>query len=332
MEDGQPVPGSLYVYVPNKVAPIFFTVAFAASATGHIWQCFHYKCFKLIWLHPFCAVVFTVGYALREYGAFNYSYSNTENLIIYVLSQVFIYICPPLLELANYHVLGRIFYYVPYLSPLSPGKVRSTFGALMALVETINALGVSLSSKPSASPNQQELGRRLTISALVIQLVVIITFVSLASTFHRRCNQVNIQAKAILTLLVILYISMSLILIRCVYRLVEHLGNTKIDLGDLDALRTLSPILRYEWFFYVFEATLMLFNSVLWNIWCPGRYLPRDHHVYLAPDGTTELKREEKPDGRSLLLRIVSALTFGCFFRKKENLMIGTYPTAQRQA
>lgn len=201
----------------------------------------------------------------------------------------------------------------------------------MALIETINALGVSLSSKPSASPNQQELGKRLTIASLVIQLVVIITFVLLASTFHRRCNQVNIQAKA-MTLLVILYISMSLVLIRCVYRLVEHLGNTKIDLEDLDALMALSPVLRYEWFFYVFEATLMLVNSVLWNIWCPGRYLPRDHHVYLAPDGRTELKREEKPDGRPLLLRIVSKLTFGCLFRKKENLMIETHPTTQRQA
>jgi hypothetical protein len=53
----------------------------------------HYKLFKLIGLHPFCAVLFTVGYALRVYGAFNYLYSS-QTLIIYILSQVFIYICP----------------------------------------------------------------------------------------------------------------------------------------------------------------------------------------------------------------------------------------------
>jgi hypothetical protein len=52
-----------------------------------------YKSFKLIGLHPLCAVIFTAGYALREVAAFNYFYS-TRNLIIYVLSQVFIYICP----------------------------------------------------------------------------------------------------------------------------------------------------------------------------------------------------------------------------------------------
>ena len=33
------VPGSLYVYGPNRGSPIFFAVAFAASAVGHIWQC-----------------------------------------------------------------------------------------------------------------------------------------------------------------------------------------------------------------------------------------------------------------------------------------------------
>lgn len=52
-----------------------------------------FKCFKLMGLHPLCAALFAVGYALREYGAFNYLY-NTQNLIIYILSVCLIYICP----------------------------------------------------------------------------------------------------------------------------------------------------------------------------------------------------------------------------------------------
>lgn len=31
--------GSLYVYAPNKGAPIFFTIAYATSALFHLWQC-----------------------------------------------------------------------------------------------------------------------------------------------------------------------------------------------------------------------------------------------------------------------------------------------------
>ncbi|KAH6659316.1 hypothetical protein BKA67DRAFT_10462 [Truncatella angustata] len=316
METGQPVPFSLYVYVPSKGAPIFFSISYALSAVGHLWQCYRYRSFRLIGLHPICALLFTLGYALRIYGAFdNYLY-NTHTLIVFILSQVFIYICPPLLELANYHVLGRILYYVPYLAPLPPNKVLSTFGALMGLVETLNALGVSLSSNPSSS--NQGLGSHLTITALSIQLVVIVIFLLLASIFHYRCVKTNIHTKNVMTPLYTLYGSMVLIFIRCIYRLVEHLGNTTVDLGDLESLSALSPILRYEWYFYVFEATLMLANSIIWNVWNPGRYLPRENHIYLSPDGRTEVEGEKEVDGRSLLAKAGSIMTFGIFFRKKQ--------------
>lgn len=33
------IPGSLYVYAPNKGAPVFFAATFAVSAIGHFWQC-----------------------------------------------------------------------------------------------------------------------------------------------------------------------------------------------------------------------------------------------------------------------------------------------------
>ncbi|CAJ2501184.1 Uu.00g040370.m01.CDS01 [Anthostomella pinea] len=319
-DNGQPVLGSLYVYAPNKGAPVFFAIAFAASAVGHIWQCYRYRCFKMIGLHPVCAVLFAAGYALREYGSFNFMYSpENPSLIIFILSQVCIYVCPPLLELANYHVLGRVLYYVPYLAPLPPGRVLSTFGGLMALIELLNSLGVALSANPSSSHSQQELGSHLTIAALTLQFGVIITFMIIAVTFHRRCANANIRVKAVSTPLITLYISMGLILLRCIYRLVEHVtGSTTVDLNSVEALNALSPILRYEWYFYVFEATLMLINSVLWNVWNPGRYLPRNHHVYLAKDGTTEIQGEEAPDERSFANKAGHVLTFGILFRRKE--------------
>ncbi|KAK6088738.1 rta1 domain-containing protein [Seiridium cupressi] len=288
MSDGEIVPGSLYIYAPNKVAPIIFTVVYAASAVGHIWQCYRYKSFKLIGLHPVCAVIFTAGYALREYGAFHYLYNldNSQSLLAFVLSQVFIYICPPLLELANYHVLGRILFYVPYYAPLPPGKVLSTFGGLMALVELLNSLGVALSSNPTST--NQGLGSNLTIAALTIQIAVILIFVILAAIFHRRC----------------------------IYRLVEHLGDTAVHLSDPDSLKDLSPLLRHEWFLYIFEATLMLLNSVLWNVWNPGRFLPRNNRIHLLQDGVNEVEDDET-DSRPLIAKAGHILTFGIFFGKK---------------
>ncbi|KAK2799577.1 hypothetical protein FQN50_008415 [Emmonsiellopsis sp. PD_5] len=321
MADGQPVLGSLYVYAPNKGAPIFFTVAFVFSAIGHIWQCYKYKSFRLIGLHPFCAVVLASGYALRVYGAMdNYLYSTTTNLIIFILSQVFIYICPPLLELANYHILARILHYIPHLSPLPPGKILSIFGGLIALVEALNALGVSLSANPSSSKTQQETGGYITIAALVLQLLVILIFICIAAIFHHRCTKASIVcARPVQTPLITLYISMSLIFIRCIYRLIQHTGHTTIKIKDPDSLGKLTPLLRVEWFFYVFEAALILINSVLWNLWNPGRYFPRNSRVRLARDGRTEVEGDErKEDDRPLLMKAGSVLTFGMFWRKKE--------------
>ena len=31
--------GSLFVYAPNKIAPIVFAVLYGISAVGHLWQC-----------------------------------------------------------------------------------------------------------------------------------------------------------------------------------------------------------------------------------------------------------------------------------------------------
>ena len=55
-----------------------------------------YKAWRLIGLHPVCAILFTAGYALREYGAYNYLYSVATKLplIMFILSQVFIFVCP----------------------------------------------------------------------------------------------------------------------------------------------------------------------------------------------------------------------------------------------
>ncbi|KAL8369688.1 hypothetical protein RB595_000160 [Gaeumannomyces hyphopodioides] len=319
---GEPVLYSLYVYAPDQGAPIFFAIAFALSAIFHIWQCYRYKAWKLIGLHPLCAVFFTAGYALRAYGSHHYLYlpSDKSPLYIFILSQVFIFICPPLLELANYHVLGRIFYYVPYLAPISPGRVLAIFGGLMAVVELLNALGVALAANPTSSSGQQGNGQGLILAAVSIQIGLIAVFVSVAILFHRRCiraDKLPSRSRAIRVLMPTLYGSMALIFIRCIYRLVEHTAPTKVKLDNMEALRSLSPILRYEVYFYIFEASLMFLNSVIWNVWHPGRFLPHSHHVYLARDGA-EVEGEKVIDGRPAWAKVAHVLTFGLLFGRKK--------------
>lgn len=205
----------------------------------------------------------------------------------------------------------------------------------MALVEALNALGASLAANPTSPHSQQTLGSHLTIAALAIQLGIIVIFIVLAAIFHRRCTRAGIHTKTVSTPMRTLYVSMGLILVRCIYRLIPHFGNTTVRLSDYESVKHLSPTLRYEWFFYVFEATLMLVNSVIWNVWNPGRYLPRNWHVHLAEDGRTEVEGEEMADDRPLLAKAGHLLTFGVLFgRKKESRAfeeLGEYPAGSRR-
>ncbi|KAL4885923.1 hypothetical protein BJY04DRAFT_214120 [Aspergillus karnatakaensis] len=325
MSHGEPVLWSLYIYAPNKQAPIFFTSAYGLLTLGHIWQCYHHKSWRLIGLHPLCGILLTFGYALRIYSANdNYIYIEEQKaqiLIPFILSQVFIYVSPPLLELANYHILGRIFYYVPHHTPLPPDRVLFTFGGIMLLIELINGLGASLAANPSSGSTQQSLGSNLIIAAVSLQVAVILIFFVLAGIFHYRTFKAGVTPRAVIVPLRTLYVSMVLIFIRCIYRTVEHSGHSVKDINEIEVLRQLTPILRYEWFFYVFEASLILVNSVLWNIWSPGRFLPQSHSVFLGKDGV-ETYVEEGVDTRSTRQKWLAVLSIGVLYRRKRGFQV----------
>ncbi|KAA8641474.1 uncharacterized protein ATNIH1004_001939 [Aspergillus tanneri] len=241
------VPGSLYIYAPNKWAPIIFTFGFTISGLFHLWQCHRYKCFKLMWLHIACCIMFTIGFATREYGAFNYMDSDA-NLAVYIVSTCMIYMAPPILELANYHILGHVLYYIPYHSPMHPGRVFTTFGMLSTIVEVMNALGVSNLANHKLPESRRKTGEILMKASLIVQVGVLLLFCVLAAIFQRRCVRDGIWTRRVSVPLWTLYISTFLILIRCVYRIVEHFGFSSLGPESLKDGEEISYILRYEWF------------------------------------------------------------------------------------
>lgn len=121
-----PVPGSYYIYTPVKGASIAFAILFAISGILHIWQNnLKFKSWRIGALLPWAAVCFVVGFILREYGAYHY-----DKLNPFIVSQVFLFIAPPVYNGANYFIFGRALYYLPYLSLIHPGRVWSTFVTL----------------------------------------------------------------------------------------------------------------------------------------------------------------------------------------------------------
>lgn len=216
----------------------------------------------------------------------------------------------PLLELANYHVLGRILYFVPYCAPLHPGRVLTTFGFLSAVVESLNAIGVEYIANNSLPRSLINLGSIFIKTALVLQLVVIALFVLCTAIFHHRCAQLGLVGnKKVAVPLRTMYVSTGLILVRTVYRTVEYfVVDTSAAAGQS------SPILKHEWFFYVFEATLMLLNSFMWSLFHPRRYLPGNNRVSLERDGVTETEGAGWEDGRPMWVTFLDP--FGWFTSK----------------
>jgi hypothetical protein len=219
------------------------------------------------------------------------------------------------LELANYHILGRILYYVPYHSPVHPGRVLSTFGFLSAIVEALNGWGASYSANQALPESQQAIGHALMKSSLLIQIFVTVSFVLLASFFHHRCLHDGIRSNRVQAPLLTLYISMTIITIRTIYRIVEYFGVANLRFGPGFDPMTISPVVRYEWFFYVFEASLMRINCVMFNVRHPRRYLPENNKIYLAQDGATELEGPGWEDPRPFYKTVIDPFDIGGMFR-----------------
>ncbi|KAH8179516.1 RTA1 like protein [Sarocladium implicatum] len=299
--DGKYVEGSYYFYAPNKGAAIFFTIGFLITGVAHAWQTTRYKCWILTPLFPFCCLLFTAGFAVRVYGAFHY-----DNLNIFIASVCITYASPPLLELQNYHILGRILYYVPYHSPLHPGRVLTTFGFLSAIIECLNGWGASYSANQSLSETETGIGHALIKTSLILQIAVISCFVVLAFFFHRRCLQAGALNDKLRNSLITLYISTLLIFVRTIYRTVEYFGMAKYRFTDPDFdPQSMSPLIRYEVYFLLFEGTLMLLNCYMFNLRHPRRYLPRNNKIYLAQDGVTEVEGPGFKDPRPFWQTII---------------------------
>lgn len=93
-------------------------------------------------------------------------------------------------------------------------------------------------------------------------------------------------------------------MVRTIYRTVEYFSAAAIRIRPGLNPMSISPIIRYEWFFWVFEALIMITNSVLLNFRHPARFLPSSNKVFLAEDGVTEVMGPGYADKRNFLFTI----------------------------
>ncbi|KAF2180183.1 hypothetical protein K469DRAFT_639953 [Zopfia rhizophila CBS 207.26] len=297
-------PGSVWYYAPNKVAPIIFIALFFISGVFHAWQTIKHKSWRTTILLPWAAALMIAGFAVREVGAYH-----TDNLAYLITSVVLIMSGPPVYALINYFVLSRILYYIPYLSPMHPGRVVTTFVGLDAVCEILIGQGAWRMANSSMTEAQRQLGANLVTASLCLQAALFGAFGLMAAQFHYRAVKAGVLSKALQIVLYVLYVSASIVTIRCIYRLVEY-----IEGWD-------SALYKNEVFFWIFEAIIMLMNTVLLNIWHPGKRLPRSNSVFLHHDGVTERRGPGWSDDRPWIVTMFDPFDIWGMFTGRDKQM-----------
>ncbi|KAL4921922.1 RTA1 like protein-domain-containing protein [Aspergillus aurantiobrunneus] len=305
--------GSIWYYAPNKGLPIAFAILFAASGIIHGYQSQKYRSWTVTGLLPWSALLFTTGFILRTLGAFG----EWDNVPVYIASTVFLLAGPPVYEGANFFILGRILYYIPYLSPIHPGRVFSTFVGFLFFVEVLTANGAALLANAEAPQGRRDVGEGLLKAALILQLVVMAGFISLAVTFHVKCRRTGVLTKKLTQVLAVLYCSCVFITTRTVFRTVEYFRtagqHSWNDPNDVE------PIIKNEWLFWFFDVAIMYANTTMLNIFHPMRFLPRSNKIYLAKDGVTEVEGPGFKDPRAWIVTFVDPFDLaGLIFNKGE--------------
>lgn len=169
---------------------------------------------------------------------------------------------------------------------LNPNRVLVVFLYAGAVVESITTAGASKSAAAQGNLHQIRSGGRLIAAGLVLQAVVESYVLVIVSIIHLRCRKAGMASPNVRILCITLYRTSSLVLIRCIARAVESF----YAFANLDcrANGTCGPIIRGEWFLYVFELAPMLVLTWWLNLLHPGRQLPRQKNRYLDLDGRTE--------------------------------------------
>ena len=225
------------------------------------------------------SLVWISGFICRAVSVFD-----TDNIGLYVTQYILVILGPVLFAASEYFVLGRLLAYLPYHTPIHPGRVLSTFLILSAAVEALTARGAALLAG-NKNLSQVKTGLNLVKAALTLQSVVEASFFSLVVLVQHRCRKAGHLRSNVRVICHVLFITSFMMLVRCIFRAVQGFEESSCPPGSYNC----SVIDRHEWFLWVFEvANITVFVTIL-AVFPPGNYLPRDVKIYLDPvDGQTE--------------------------------------------
>ncbi|KAJ5167208.1 uncharacterized protein N7482_005989 [Penicillium canariense] len=242
---------NLYGYIPSLAAGIIFIILFAGTTFFHVFQLTRERCWYFI---PFVVGGFfqIVGYICRVVAR-----NDLTSVTVYALQSVLILLAPPLYAASVYMVLGRTVTY------LRAGN--------LSLIRVRWMTKIFVSGDVFSFLLQSAGGGLMAAGTAFFGFFVIV-----AAIFHVRINEhptpksrheraeTSVQGwrqRNWVTVLLALYVVSALILIRCIFRLVEYKDGFD------------GYIMTHEAFGYIFDALLMFIAMVVMNVYHPAGIL-----------------------------------------------------------
>ncbi|KAI1616697.1 RTA1 like protein-domain-containing protein [Exophiala viscosa] len=302
-------PNDVWSYCPSLAAAILFAVLFGITSTAHITQAFLYRK-PFAWVLIMGALWETGGYIVRIISIYNPLTSG-----IYTGQLLLILLAPLWINAYIYMLLGRMIHF--FLESDRVFKIKARLITRMFVCFDITAFLIQATggtmTGPGSSNSTQKLGLDIYTAGVGVQLGFLVIFVSLAIGFQQKLKNHSrspndIESTTRLAtyngspnrmpspsplpampdaglarpLLRTLYIVMTLIILRNLYRLIEF------------AMGANSPTVTHEWFAYVFDAVPMFCALVVLNVWNPGKLLQGPGSDFSGQDKERKQAKKDK--------------------------------------
>ncbi|KAL1582323.1 hypothetical protein WHR41_08984 [Cladosporium halotolerans] len=252
----------LYRYNPSLPAAIVAVIVFGILTALHGWLL---KKARAYYFTPFLigGIFQTVGYCGRIWSHFN-----QDAIGGFVMQAILILVSPALFAASIYMILGRLIRALgaEHLSLIPNKWVTKIFVTGDVIAFSLQAAGGGIQS--SGTLDMYELGEKIIIAGLFVQIAIFGFFVATSVLFHTRMQKSPTSQSLRGRVpwkrhLYVLYTTSTLILIRSIFRVVEYLqGND-------------GYLISHEVFIYIMDALLMAAVMVIFATWYIGDLEPR---------------------------------------------------------
>ncbi|KAF5519377.1 Protein RTM1 [Colletotrichum aenigma] len=256
---------SVWLYEPSLPLAIVGTIMYAAV---FVWvtylTAFKYRSWYFVCV-PIGASLEVVGYAMRCHST-----QDHQNIGVFATSTSLIVLAPLFVAAGNYLLIGQL---IRNVLPPSRHRIFNIPARLLTRIYVtldIICLCVQSSGSSMASANSwvgplSDIAMKILLAGLALQVLVFSTYMCILLRYHKLSRMMAVPEAPAgwFGILKAVYISSFLILIRCVYRMIEFAEGPE------------GYTMTHEWMFWVFEGITMVVAIAVFCVWHPGKFLGR---------------------------------------------------------